>query len=147
MNRDRKLRVRQSLSARERGLKHGVPPCCCLGLLSLPVRERGLKLQFAQLLARTFKVAPRAGAWIEACEHCRAPCRCRRRSPCGNVDFMDLYYHGHNQNMPQHLEPAVLIYLLLSFKDVLRKIYNLFFRFVINIVLILIRFLFLDFYP
>ena len=60
---------------------------------------------------------------------------------------MDLYYHGHNPDISQQLEPAVLIYLLLSFKDVLRKIYNLFFRFVINIVLVLIRFLFLDFYP
>ena len=85
------------------------------------MRERGLKLVSIAAHLAVAGVAPRAGA-----------------------TYVDLYYHGHNQNMPQQLEPAVLIYLLLSFKDVLRKIYNLFFRFVINIVLILIRFLFLD---
>lgn len=60
---------------------------------------------------------------------------------------MDLYYHEHNPDISQQLEPAVLIYLLFCFKDVLCKIYNLFFRFVINIVLILIAFDSLIFIP
>ena len=49
--------------------------------------------------------------------------------------------------MPQQLEPAVLIYLLLCFKNVLRKIYNLFCKFVINIVLVLIAFVSFIFIP
>ena len=34
-------------------------------LLSLPVRERGLKLKNFKTWAEDYEVAPRAGAWIE----------------------------------------------------------------------------------
>ena len=37
----------------------------CPNLLSLPVRERGLKSAEYARLPRAVKVAPRAGAWIE----------------------------------------------------------------------------------
>ena len=37
----------------------------CPNLLSLPVRERGLKSRAVKLLYSQYKVAPRAGAWIE----------------------------------------------------------------------------------
>ena len=60
---------------------------------------------------------------------------------------MDLYCHKHNPDIPQQLEPAVLIYQLFCFKDVLCKIYNLFCRFVINIVLVLIAFVSFIFIP
>ena len=54
--------------------------------LSLPVRERGLKLISVDDSELPKIVAPRAGAWIETrsiwCA--RPPCCCR--SPCGSVD-------------------------------------------------------------
>ncbi len=53
---------------------------------SLPVRGRGLKRQKTIHLRLDFRVAPRAGAWIETPS--RAPGRepPYRRSPCGGVD-------------------------------------------------------------
>ena len=38
---------------------------CCIILLSLPSRERGLKLLSVQLFQPEQTVAPFAGAWIE----------------------------------------------------------------------------------
>ena len=38
---------------------------CCIILLSLPSRERGLKLTFSARYLRSGNVAPFAGAWIE----------------------------------------------------------------------------------
>ena len=38
---------------------------CCIILLSLPSRERGLKFDVCELSARQVVVAPFAGAWIE----------------------------------------------------------------------------------
>ena len=88
-----------SLPVRERGLKlfpaaSWQPPCG-----SLPVRERGLKQARLAAEAGVVVVAPRAGA-----------------------TYVDLYYHGHNPDISQQLEPAFLIYLLLCFEDVLRNI-------------------------
>ncbi len=36
--------------------------------MSLPVRERGLKLPASHFIDAAFRVAPRAGAWIETME-------------------------------------------------------------------------------
>jgi len=38
---------------------------CCIILLSLPSRERGLKCKTCRSLAKAEVVAPFAGAWIE----------------------------------------------------------------------------------
>ena len=41
---------------------------CCIILLSLPSRERGLKLLLRRCFYLASKVAPFAGAWIEICD-------------------------------------------------------------------------------
>ena len=56
--------------------------------MSLPVRGRGLKLSTRiEHDVLVFRVAPRAGAWIETPDP-RDPARRKnaRRSPCGGVD-------------------------------------------------------------
>ena len=59
---------------------------CCIILLSLPSRERGLKLQCVNCLCNVGKVAPFAGAWIEIVRVTPAgPCK-HGRSLRGSVD-------------------------------------------------------------
>ena len=76
----------QSLPVRERGLKH----CNFIGsgnvFASLPVRERGLKPQSTRCVAKSWLVAPRAGAWIEAAKLAKTGKKAWSRSPCGSVD-------------------------------------------------------------
>ena len=55
-----------SLPVRERGLKHSCGHCAPVCHVSLPVRERGLKQARLAAEAGVVVVAPRAGAWIEA---------------------------------------------------------------------------------
>ena len=50
---------------RERGLKYITPPPVCGSALSLPMRERGLKLYSEEGRRHLLYVAPHAGAWIE----------------------------------------------------------------------------------
>ena len=52
-------------------------------LQSLPVRERGLKRGFEVWASRQNAVAPRAGAWIEACVSSRYCSSQKGRFPCG----------------------------------------------------------------
>jgi hypothetical protein len=54
-----------SLPVRERGLKHNCRAYILHHRKSLPVRERGLKPAIAVSLVSRCAVAPRAGAWIE----------------------------------------------------------------------------------
>ena len=56
---------KESLPARERGLKHFPDPPPPPLPKSLPARERGLKLYRESEETRVTEVAPRAGAWIE----------------------------------------------------------------------------------
>ena len=67
----------QSLPARERGLKLATLEHRLERALSLPVRERGLKPWRYGSWPTCCCVAPRAGAWIEACRVGRV-CRCTR---------------------------------------------------------------------
>ena len=53
---------------------------------SLPVRERGLKRALGITDEEPAKVAPRAGAWIEAPTRSLTPWCWPSRSPCGSVD-------------------------------------------------------------
>ena len=55
----------RSLPVRERGLKLIDDPVKGREEASLPVRERGLKLDARGYLVQFLRVAPRAGAWIE----------------------------------------------------------------------------------
>ena len=50
---------------RERGLKCAVNRVKIKFFMSLPMRERGLKLRFCCILLCGHIVAPHAGAWIE----------------------------------------------------------------------------------
>ena len=50
---------------RERGLKHYLLPSACYPIVSLPMRERGLKQSWIHLHIAERFVAPHAGAWIE----------------------------------------------------------------------------------
>ena len=54
-----------SLPSRERGLKSAKQPWSLVISLSLPSRERGLKFFSSGTFARVAAVAPFAGAWIE----------------------------------------------------------------------------------
>ena len=54
-----------SLPTRERGLKLSANRHNSVPLESLPTRERGLKLLGCVLRIQTRRVAPHAGAWIE----------------------------------------------------------------------------------
>ena len=54
-----------SLPSRERGLKLLFSSLYILLLLSLPSRERGLKFDLMGLSLADYHVAPLAGAWIE----------------------------------------------------------------------------------
>ena len=56
-----------SLPSRERGLKYPYPPYKHTDLQSLPSRERGLKLLLLHENPYLTKVAPFAGARIEIC--------------------------------------------------------------------------------
>ncbi|SBV91338.1 hypothetical protein KM92DES2_10119 [uncultured Desulfovibrio sp.] len=58
---------------RERGLKLGLVGKVLPKEVSLPVRERGLKLPGRHSLRTKPRVAPRAGAWIEALRRSRPP--------------------------------------------------------------------------
>ncbi len=75
-----------SLPVRERGLKQGPFEKGRRQHQSLPVRERGLKQGVIGRQQRRQKVAPRAGAWIEAPIAPWALLRTLSRSPCGSVD-------------------------------------------------------------
>ena len=44
---------------------------CCIILLSLPSRERGLKSKIGNIIFEEFIVAPFAGAWIEMLKNIR----------------------------------------------------------------------------
>ena len=55
-----------SLPVRERGLKRVTRLATPSRAMSLPVRERGLKLLACATPRQAWHVAPRAGAWIEA---------------------------------------------------------------------------------
>ena len=55
-----------SLPVRERGLKLIAGKSHKAAFASLPVRERGLKLERQSYKYDVSDVAPRAGAWIEA---------------------------------------------------------------------------------
>ena len=59
---------------------------CCIILLSLPSRERGLKYLYLNIFSWSRKVAPFAGAWIEIpkCISKKLPALCR--SLRGSVD-------------------------------------------------------------
>ena len=59
------LRLILSLPVRERGLKRILATVAFIVLMSLPVRERGLKLSSTTQRQTRRHVAPRAGAWIE----------------------------------------------------------------------------------
>ena len=59
---------------------------CRIAKMSLPVRERGLKLNGDRGFQSDIQVAPRAGAWIETLDEATAPADDLRRSPCGSVD-------------------------------------------------------------
>jgi len=61
----------RSPPARGRGLKLVCIPRCMARQLSPPARGRGLKRLFSLSSLCTTCVAPRAGAWIETCEHHR----------------------------------------------------------------------------
>ena len=54
-----------SLPTRERGLKLQLKKIDDKWRLSLPTRERGLKFKWDILILKLPKVAPYAGAWIE----------------------------------------------------------------------------------
>ena len=54
--------------------------------LSLPLRERGLKLVSARLKPEGEVVAPLAGAWIEIPVEIVDLLKTGGRSPCGSVD-------------------------------------------------------------
>ena len=75
-----------SLPMRERGLK-------CQRLIvnpkqvrSLPMRERGLKYLYAMHQLSFVYVAPHAGAWIEIDNGSKFKPTSLCRSPCGSVD-------------------------------------------------------------
>ena len=59
---------------------------CCIILLSLPSRERGLKLQCVNCLCNVGKVAPFAGAWIEIPITINVSIGIKCRSLRGSVD-------------------------------------------------------------
>ena len=69
--------IAASLPVRERGLKRSRLKIMSTSRRSLPVRERGLKLRDGGAIYVSHSVAPRAGAWIEAC----SPTSCRARLP------------------------------------------------------------------
>ena len=54
--------------------------------MSLPLRERGLKLSVPEGLLETIEVAPPAGAWIETGSDPKRRPKAFGRSPCGSVD-------------------------------------------------------------
>ena len=56
-----------SLPSRERGLKCIMVGICCGRIMSLPSRERGLKSRITEQCDKLPRVAPFAGAWIEMC--------------------------------------------------------------------------------
>ena len=55
-------------------------------LLSLPMRERGLKFLLQTILCKVDMVAPHAGAWIEIVIGDDKHAGVSSRSPCGSVD-------------------------------------------------------------
>ena len=57
-----------SLPSRERGLKYQVYLSGSVPILSLPSRERGLKCRVSCVCIKADQVAPFAGAWIEMCK-------------------------------------------------------------------------------
>ena len=59
---------------------------CCIILLSLPSRERGLKCFFGVCSTEQFEVAPFAGAWIEIHIAGKVLSRVSCRSLRGSVD-------------------------------------------------------------
>ncbi len=75
-----------SLPVRERGLKLGREGLICRDFESLPVRERGLKPRHHPVCRVPCHVAPRAGAWIETGYPARHGVASPSRSPCGSVD-------------------------------------------------------------
>ena len=75
-----------SLPVRERGLKLVVLQVVADDQVSLPVRERGLKQRGTLWPPLSTPVAPRAGAWIEADLQRLTGCDEGSRSPCGSVD-------------------------------------------------------------
>ena len=75
-----------SLPMRERGLKWFIRATNVMGLLSLPMRERGLKWIPQYGSDARWDVAPHAGAWIEIQIEQNVVIYIQRRSPCGSVD-------------------------------------------------------------
>ena len=75
-----------SLPTRERGLKLYRPLRLNRLHLSLPTRERGLKSCGTSVGACNNNVAPHAGAWIEIFGHHVETGFVSRRSPRGSVD-------------------------------------------------------------
>ena len=55
-------------------------------LLSLPMRERGLKFTHVLVWKIDRIVAPHAGAWIEIVKAYNTQITASSRSPCGSVD-------------------------------------------------------------
>ena len=74
-----------SLPVWERGLKLGLFQDFIGYIGSLPVWERGLKLNTVTLQNVLITVAPRVGAWIET-DGTVTPAPIVGRSPCGSVD-------------------------------------------------------------
>ncbi len=62
--------VPMSLPMRERGLKLIINYIILEKIKSLPMRERGLKRELRVTSRHTLAVAPHAGAWIETARQC-----------------------------------------------------------------------------
>jgi len=75
-----------SLPSRERGLKLAPTFLNVVDLTSLPSRERGLKHKVAGDSITFAVVAPLAGAWIETVGTASGVMVSVRRSPRGSVD-------------------------------------------------------------
>ena len=75
-----------SLPTRERGLKLSESDYSSDNSESLPTRERGLKLENAKNELFPQLVAPHAGAWIETRSNMQARSENIGRSPRGSVD-------------------------------------------------------------
>ncbi len=82
---------------RERGLKPIRSGATVLRLMSLPVRERGLKLKPGDVSVMGQTVAPRAGAWIET-SNCKGCMDGRRSLPV------------RERGLKQHILSFILLY-------------------------------------
>ena len=71
---------------RERGLKSQSEGIMFGEVMSLPLRERGLKFDKNKQFYILFDVAPLAGAWIEIFFDGFGKASELGRSPCGSVD-------------------------------------------------------------